>query len=110
MSDSNQTVINRSVKILHKEKQVRITKLFAKRNLSPSALKYAEEDKSYYYFSWGTTSYLVVYEIPSLFNANFLEVIRALMVYAKPYVIENKLSDEVIYRVYQENLAKKIVH
>lgn len=100
--------INRSVKILTNENKLQITKAYAESNLSKSALKYADKTDTHYLFEWGRTSYIVIYELPVLFNRAFNEVLRFLIVYCMPYAEENNLTDSVIYERYLNNYKKEL--
>lgn len=100
--------INRSMKIIQSTGKLQITKKFAESNLSKSALKYAEKTDTHYYWDWGKTSYIVVFELPRLFNIPFGEVLRFLVNFCMPYMKENDLNDSVIYTKFMDNYNKAI--
>lgn len=101
--------INRSMRIIKSTGKLQVTKSFAESNLSSSALKYANKTDTHYLWDWGTTSYIVVYELPSLFNIAFPEVMRFLINYCLDYLKENKITDSVIYTRFLDNSKKRIV-
>ena len=88
--------------------RLRLTKAYAERNLSNSALKYAEKVGNYYDFVWGRTSYIVAFELPNLFKIEFPELMRYLISFCFPYVEENNLTDSVMYPKYVENAKKSV--
>ena len=67
-------VINSDVVI--KNDKLILTTVFAENNLSASALSFAEKSEESYLYNWGTDAFIVIYEIPMLFNLHFLEVLR----------------------------------
>lgn len=108
MRQSQVITINRSVKILETSGKLQLTKSFAEKNLSRSALKYAEKTDTHYLYNWGTTSYIVVFELPQLFNLHIGELLRFMVVYCMDYLRENSLTDDVMYNRYVENTKKVI--
>jgi hypothetical protein len=107
MASNANIVINRSIKIVTNTGKLQVTKAFAELNLSKSALKYAEKNDTHYSWDWGTTSYIVVFELPNFFNTIvFGEILRFLVNYCKPYMVENDLNDSVIYHKFLENSKK----
>ena len=100
--------INRSVKIEQSTNKLIVTKAFAEKNLSESALKYATKSNTHYSWDWGTTAFIVVFELPALFELQFGELLRYLINFCKPYMEENKLTDNVIYVRYMDNCNKTI--
>lgn len=108
MSSKEVITINRSVKILQSTGKLQLTKAFAENNLSKSALKYAEKTDTHYVYDWGRTSFIVVYELPKLFNINFGEVLRYLVNYCSLYIQDNNLTDSVVYPTFVENYNKVI--
>lgn len=101
-------VINRSVRINQNTGKLMVTKAYAEANLSKSALKYAEKTNTHYLWDWGKSAYIVIYELPRLFNFSFPEVMRYLINYCMPYVQENNLNDNVIYSRYMDNYNRKL--
>lgn len=101
-------IINRSMRLNQVTGKLMVTKAYAEANLSVSALKYAEKTDTHYLWDWGRTAYIVVFELPRIFNFSFHEVMRYLINYCLPYVQENNLNDNNIYTKYMENYNKKI--
>lgn len=109
VNQNGELVFNRSMRVL-KDGRLRLTKNYAEKHLSLSALKYGEKIEGYYYYQYGTTSSIVTFELPSLFNTPvYMIVLRGLVTYAEPYMVENNLDDRVTYQKYIENSQKKIV-
>lgn len=100
--------LNRSVHIDFETGRLRLTKAYAERNLSDSALKYAEKIGNYYDFVWGRTSYIVAFELPNLLNIEFHEIMRYLIGHCFPYVKENNLTDSVMYPQFVANAKKSV--
>lgn len=101
-------VINRSVRINQETGKLEVTKSFAEKNLSESALKLAEKTKTHYMWEWGRTAAVVLFELPKLFNSHFPEVMRNLINYCFSYVEENRLTDSVIYTRYLDNYKREL--
>lgn len=104
-------VFNRSTRVINTglELKLQMTKAYAERNLSLSALKYAEKTDTHYLWDWGKTAYIAIYELPKLFNyVPFTEIMRYLVNYCFDYVKENNLNDQVLHTRYLENCNKQI--
>lgn len=108
MVNQRKHVINSNVHLVQETARLRISKSYAERHLSKSALKYAEQVGNYYDFIWGRSSYIVAFELPKLFNFQFLEVMRYLISYCNRYVVENNLTDSVMFPTYVANMNKAV--
>lgn len=108
MASKSGIIINRSIKLFEHTNKLQITKAFAENNLSRSALKYAEKTDTHYLYSWGTTSYIVAYELPKLFPVNPGELLRFMVVYCSGYIKDNNLTDDSMYALYLEHAKKDI--
>jgi hypothetical protein len=104
-------VYNRSVRLVNTgiELKLQLTKSYAESKLSTSALKYAEKTDTHYLWNWGKTAFIVIYELPSLFDEiHFTDIMRYLLNYCFEYVKENNLNDQVVYSRYLENSEKSL--
>jgi hypothetical protein len=108
MPQSNVINVNKSIKIIKSTGKLQLTKVFADSNLSKSALKYAETTGDYYNWDWGKSSFIVVYELPQLFNAAFGELLRYLVNYCFQYMKDEDLNDSIIYTKFMDNYGKTI--
>lgn len=108
MATTDVISINRSVKIIQHTGKLQLTKTFAENNLSKSALKYAEKTDTHYSYNWGKDAFIVVFELPKLFNVNFGELLRYFVNYCSGYIKDNNISDAVVYTRFMENCNKTI--
>lgn len=108
MNSNTDVVINRSVRLVQTTGKLQITKAYAESKLSPSALKYAEKSDTHYLWDWGRSAYVVVFELPRLFNLTFPEVLRYMINFCMPYMVDNNLTDSVFYNKYMENHGKDV--
>lgn len=110
MTESSVVTFDKDTILLVQSKKLRISCDFASKNLSESALKYAEKIDNYYYWNWGKTSTIVVYELPRLFSGTFFEVIRPLNEHCSDYMKENRLCYETCYNNFYKNFNKEILY
>lgn len=83
---------------------------FAEKYLSSSALKYAKKTETDYIYEWTKSSYIVTFELPTLFkdvsDVSFADILRFIVKYCYSYLEENNITSENIYTIYKENCAK----
>lgn len=98
-----------SIRMVPSNEILVITKSFAEDNLSEDAISYAAEVNGYYVWELNKASWVVLFEIPTIFDANFQEVLRGVITYNIDYLRKNNLNDNVIYHVFKQNQKKKII-
>lgn len=88
---------------------LQITKHFAEKNLSKTSLKLADSitDK-HYEWTMEAGAYMVMFELPSVFNVDFMEITNFLGFYCEDYVSEMNLTGANLLSVFKKNLNKKI--
>jgi hypothetical protein len=74
--------------------------------LSSAALKFGKKESKVYLFDWGTTSYIVAFELPRFFQFNFGEVEHFLSNYCMTYINDSNLNLDSLYFTYIENFNK----
>lgn len=101
--------INKSIKIID-DSFMEVTKSFAENNLSKTCLKYCDySDDKYYEWTLGSSAYIVIFELPQVFNAHIQDIFDLLLFYCIDYVNEIGITGDNFINVYRENLKKKIV-
>lgn len=100
--------VNRSVKIDQSTGLLMLTKSYAEKNLTKQALSYGEQTPTHYTWEWGKTAYIVIFELPKLFNIPFQELLRYMVNYCLDYMKERNLKESVFYNMYMENYNKPI--
>lgn len=100
--------IIKGVKIVDSD-VVQITKYFADKNLSKTCLKLADNvtDK-HYEWTLESGAYMVMFELPSVFKVDFMEITNLLGFYCEDYVSEMKLTGDNLLSVFKKNFSKKI--
>ena len=102
-------VINKGIKIIDND-IVQITKRFAENNLSNACLKLADnKTDKYYEWTMEASAYIVMFELPSVFKVDFLEIVNMLNFYCPEYIEERKLNSNNLIEIYKENYGKKII-
>lgn len=101
--------IGNSIRVQFANKCLVITQVFAKNNLSEDAISYAKEVDDCYVWELDKTSWIVLFEIPAVFKADFTHVLRGMIMYNIDYLRKHNLNDNVIYHVFVENQQKKII-
>lgn len=100
--------IIKGVKIVDSD-VIQITKYFAENNLSKICLKLADNitDK-HYEWTMEAGAYMVMFELPSVFNVDFMEITNLLGFYCEDYVSEMKLTGDNLLPIFKKNMSKKI--
>lgn len=102
--------INKSVKIIDKD-TLRITKRFAENNLSKECLKYAElVTDEYYFWSFEDYAYAVIFEIPKIFEMDYMFIVQMLSTYCGDYIKDKKLCFDILMTTFNKNYSRKIVY
>lgn len=106
---SDDLKLDYKIRIIPSNDLLVIPKVLAENNLSEDAIGLAEELDNYYIWELSTTSWVVLFEMPKVFNATFQEVLRGLIKYNLEYLTKNNLHDNIIYNIFTQNLEKKII-
>jgi len=101
-------VVNKHIKLNHHKGSIHIKKEFAEKYLSHSALKMGRFSNGEYIFDSNSSSFVVFYELPMLFNFDFMFIMRGLINYCLDYLKENNINDSNIYIKYMDNMKKDI--
>lgn len=108
MSKENMIQFRQGVKLDMNTGLLIVSKAYAEKKLSPTALKYAGREGKNYTFQWNRTSAIVAFELPRLLNIPFNETMRYLLSYCFNYVVENDLNDSKIHMQYSLNANKQL--
>lgn len=84
-------------------------KSFAKNNLSHDAISLAEDLDKYYIWTLRTTAWVVLFELPKIFDTSFQKVLPGLIKYNLEYLRKNNLHDNIVFHIFTKNLEKKII-
>lgn len=105
-----QIYINKSIKLIDKL-FLEITKTFAENNLSETCLKYCDyKDDKYYEWTIGSSAYIVLFELPQVFNVHLQDVFNLLLFNCIEYVNEIGITGDNFIDIYRENLKKEIIY
>lgn len=108
MAKGNIMPIKQGVKIDMNTGLLVLSKTYAEKHLSASALKYAGREGKNYTYTWNRTSAIVAFELPRLLNIPFIEIMRYLLASCFDYVVENNLNDSQIHMQYTANCNKAV--
>lgn len=101
--------INKSIKVIDNE-IVQITKKFAENNLSKTCLKLADcKTDTHYEWTMEAGAYMVMFELPSIFKVDFMNISNMLSFYCPEYIEEKNLNPNNLIDIFKNNYGKKIV-
>ena len=101
-------VINKSIKVVDTD-ILQITKRFAENNLSRTCLKLADNvNSTHYEWTMEAGAYMVMFELPKVFEVDFVNITNLLGFYCSDYVEELVLNSDNLYNTFKKNLKKEI--
>lgn len=98
----------KSIRILEDD-MILVSKSFAKKYLSKECISLKDFTNNVYY-GWGfeASAYIVMFELPSLFDIDYYTVISKLGFYCGDYMTLKGITRDNISEIYAKNLQKKI--
>ena len=102
--------VNKHIKIVDDE-VLQITVKFAENNLSKTCLKYSDyKSDKYYEWDLSSSAYMVIFELPKLFQAHIQDIYRLVSFYCPEYINTKGINDENFIDIYKKNYNKTIIY
>lgn len=108
MLNSTDIKLNEDVFIVQDNNLLKVNKKFAELNLTKEALNTAHYVNGAYLWDWGTTSYVVAFELPRLFRFTGGAVVNNILTHCNGYILNRGIAPTQVYPVFLANLNKNM--